>query len=216
MQRLVALLLLAFAPVAHAADLDSFVTRIVAAYGGERAWRGVAVSEHGTIASMMGGHGQMKRTFRPDRRLRVDVVYPDHHEIRVLEGERGTLNGSAVTGSQLDAMRLQWARLEFPLVLFDHRTELRDLGMKEGLRLIEVALAPALTVIAAVDPKTLHIVRSAGKGTGGGQTIEFVTEYRDFRDVHGLLIAFEEESFAQGMQTGVTLIESVDVAGNPL
>ena len=154
----------------------------------------------------------MTRTWRRTRDLRVEIVYSDHTELRDLTGDHGTHNGKAVTGPPLDAMTLQWARLAIPLLLIEQRANVRDLGMREGLRLIEITLSDTLTVIAAVDPKNFHIVRSASKGTGGGQTIEFVTEYGDLRKADGLLIAFSEENFAQGMKTGTTSITTAHVS----
>jgi hypothetical protein len=108
-------------------------------------------------------------------------------------------------------MTLQWARLAIPILLLEQRAKLHDLGEKEGLRVIEIPLNDTLTVMAAVDPKTFHVVRSASKGTMNGQTIEFVTEYKDLRKQDGLLFAFTEENFAQGMKTADTKIESVKV-----
>ena len=172
-----AALLLAFATIpAFASDFDKLVDGVIRTYGGATAWKGVqSIDEKGTIASAMGGHGAMTRTWQRAHKLRVEIVYPDHTELRDLDGDRGTHNGKSVSGPPLDAMTLQWARLAIPMLLVDERANLRDLGMKEGLHLIGIPLNSTLTIMAAVDPKTFHIVRSASKGTGGGQTIEFVT-----------------------------------------
>src|SRR3954451_14911152 len=88
----------------------------------------------------MGGHGTMTRTWNRDRRLRVEIVYPDHTETRALAGGSGTHNGQPVNGPPLDAMTLQWGRLAIPSLLIDYRAQLRDLGLREGLRLIEIPL----------------------------------------------------------------------------
>jgi len=212
MKTFAALLFTLLAIPALASDFDRVVDGVIAAYGGEASWKNVkAIDEGGTISSMR-GHGVMTRTWRRTRDLRVEIVYSDHTELRDLTGDHGTHNGKAVTGPPLDAMTLQWARLAIPLLLIEQRANVRDLGMREGLRLIEITLSDTLTVIAAVDPKNFHIVRSASKGTGGGQTIEFVTEYGDLRKADGLLIAFSEENFAQGMKTGTTSITTAHVS----
>lgn len=195
-----------------ASDFDRVVDGVIRTYGGAAAWKNVqSITEGGSITSAMGGHGTMTRTWQRDRRLRVEIVYPDHTETRALAGGSGTHNGKPVTGPPLDAMTLQWARLAIPSLLTDYRAQVRDLGMREGLRLIEIPLTSTLTIMAAIDPKTFHIVRSASKGTGGGQTIEFVTEYSDLRKWDGLLIAMTEENYAQGMKTGDTKLTSVKV-----
>jgi len=195
-----------------ASDFDRVVDGVIKTYGGAAAWKNVqSIAESGSITSAMGGHGSMTRTWSRDRHLRVEIVYPDHTETRALAGTSGTHNGQPVNGPPLDAMTLQWARLAIPSLLIDYRAHLRDLGMREGLRLIEIPLTDTLTILAAIDPKTFHIVRSASKGTGGGQTIEFVTEYSDLRKSDGLLIAMTEENYAQRMKTGDTKLTSVKV-----
>ncbi|HJW95786.1 MAG TPA: hypothetical protein VJ901_19400 [Thermoanaerobaculia bacterium] len=212
MKTLAALLFAFIAIPAFASDFDKLVDGVIAEYGGAAAWKSVqSIDEKGTIASAMGGHGAMTRTWQRAHKLRVEIAYPDHTEVRDLDGDRGTHNGKAVTGMPLDAMTMQWARLAIPKLLIDERATLQDLGTKEGLRLIGIPLNSALVIMAAVDPKTNHIVRSASKGTGGGQTIEFVTEYTELRKSDGLLIAFHEENFAQGMKTGDTSITTAHV-----
>lgn len=212
MKSLAALLFTLLAFPLFAADLDRVVDGVIKTYGGAAAWKNVkSIAESGSITSAMGGHGSMTRTWHRDRRLRVEIAYPDHTETRVLDGASGTHNGQPVNGPPLDAMTLQWGRLAIPALLIDFRPHLRDLGMREGLRLIEIPLTDTLTIMAAIDPKTFHIVRSASKGTGGGQTIEFVTEYSDLRKSGGLLIAFTEENYAQRMKTGDTKLTAVEV-----
>jgi hypothetical protein len=211
MKTFAALLFTLLAVPVFAYDFDRLVDNVIAEYGGAKSWKSVkTIDETGSITSMR-GHGAMTRTWRRTHDLRVEIAYSDHTEVRDLNGDHGTHNGKAVTGPPLDAMTLQWARLAIPLLLIEQRADVRDLGTREGLRLIEITLSNTLTVIAAVDPKTFHIVRSASKGTGGGQTIEFVTEYSDLRKADGLLIAFSEENFAQGMKTGTTVIATAHV-----
>jgi hypothetical protein len=212
MKSLAALLFTLLAVPALASDFDTIVDGVITTYGGAAAWKTVkSINETGTIASAMVGHGAMTRTWQRAHKLRVEIKYSDHTEVRDLDGDHGSHNGKPVAGMQLDAMTLQWARLAIPALLIEHRPRLRDGGTREGLRLIEIPLSDALTIIAAIDPKTFHIVRSAGRGTGGGQTIEFVTEYRDLRKADGLLVAFTEENFAQRMKTGDTTIDTVHV-----
>lgn len=216
MRKLVLLLLAAVALPALASDpavgVDKIVDGVIAAYGGEAAWKSVAsIEQKGTTTSAMGGSGAMTRTWQRAHKLRVEIAYADHTEVRDVDGATGTRNGKPVTGLQLDAMTLQWARLAIPILLIEQRAKIHDLGEKDGLRVLEIPLNDTLTVMAAVDPKTFHVVRSASKGTMNGQTIEFVTEYKDLRKQDGLLFAFTEENFAQGMKTADTKIESVKV-----
>jgi hypothetical protein len=211
MKAIAALLLTLLAFPAFASDFTKLLDGVITTYGGAAAWKKVkAIHESGDVTSIR-GRATMTRTWEPSRKLRVEIVYPDHTEVRDLDGDRGTRNGQPVTGPPLDGMTLQWGRLAIPALLVERREELRDLGMREGLRLIEIPLNDFLTITAAVDPKTFHIIRSASKGTGGGQTIEFVTEYSGLRKADGLLIAFGEENFAQGTKTGDTKITTAHV-----
>ena len=41
--------------------------------------------------------------------------------------------------------------------------------------------------------------------------MKFVTEYHDYRMAGGLLFAYSEENFAQGMRTGATTLTSIEV-----
>lgn len=212
MRKLAALLIVLAALPLLASDFDTLVTGVVDAYGGETAWKSVhAIRQTGGVVTMTGKEGKMTRTWDRAHKLHVEIVYADRTEDRNLDGSQGTNNGKAVTGTQLDAMVLQWARLAIPALLIEQRSHLRDLGEKEGLHLIEIPLNETLTITAAVDPKTFHIVRSASKGTGGGQTIEFVTQYSNVRKADGLLFAFSEDNFAQGMKTATTTITEVHV-----
>jgi hypothetical protein len=212
MRKVLALLLTIAAVPLFASDFDKLVTGVVDAYGGEAAWKGVhAIRQSGGVTTMTGKQGKMTRTWDRAHKLHVEIVYLDRTEDRNLDGAQGTNNGKAVTGMQLDAMTMQWGRLAIPAMLTEGRAHLRDLGEKEGLHLIEIPLTDALTITAAVDPKTFHIVRSTSKGTAMGQTVEFVTEYSDFRKADGLLFAFGEENFAQGTKTATSTLTEVKV-----
>jgi hypothetical protein len=209
------LLLSLLAVPVFASDLDPLVNGVLSTYGGASAWKKVhTITESGTVAAAMGSrNGPTVRTWKRGQKLRVEITYADKTEVRDLDGDHGTNNGTAVTGPQLDAMRLQWARLAIPALLLEKRGQLRDLGLKDGLHLIEIPLDDKLTVTASVDPKTFQIVRSTSKATMAGQTLEFVTEYSDLRKTpYGLLFAFVEQNFAQGTKTAETKLTDVKVA----
>jgi hypothetical protein len=212
MRKVIALLFILAAFPLFASDFDKLVTGVVDAYGGEAAWKGVhAIRQTGSVMTMTGKQGKMTRTWDHARKLHVEIVYPDRTEDRNLDGAKGTNNGKDVTGMQLDAMTMQWGRLAIPALLTEQRAHLHDLGEKDGLHLIEIPLSETLTITATVDPKTFHVVHSASKGTAMGQTVEFGTEYSDFRKADGLLFAFTEENSAQGMKTATSTLTEVHV-----
>lgn len=213
--------LLAAAPggaAAEAVPLPALVKKVLDAYGGERALKGVvAVRESGKVASTMRGgtQGPMVRTFaRPDR-LRVEIGYPgEDREVRVLAGSKGWRRGAPVAGPPLAAMVLQAARLSLPLLLAERLDQLKDLGVVESsgqrLRAVEVPVGEGLTVTALVDPSTWHVVESVGRLASPAGALEFRSAYRDFRKVKGVLAAYGERTWAMGQHTGDTTLDLVE------
>ena len=198
-------------PTALASDLDALAGKVVDAYGGSAAWAKVAsIDAHGRVVpAMRKGDGTMTRVWRGAGNLRVEIVYPDKTEIRALEDGKGTNNGRASTAMELDAMRLQAARLALPLLLAEHKGSLRDLGTHDDVRSIEIALDAPLTMTIDIDPKTSRVVRSVGRS----KDVAFTTVYSDFRTVNGLLVPFHEENSAMGMKTADIFLEKVEVVG---
>ena len=103
----------------------------------------------------------------------------------------------------LAAMRLQAARLAIPALLLDRRA---DVKVRDG-NVLEVALAPGLTLTLEVDPKTNRVARSISKAEG----MDFATSYADFRSVDGLLFAFTEDNFASGTKTATTMLAKIEM-----
>jgi hypothetical protein len=186
-------------------NLDNLIARVMTTYGGAAAWSKVTgLHETGTvIPAMRPGEGKLTRDWQRPDKLRVEIVYPTSTEVRVVDGDHGTQNGKDATGMGLDAMRLQAARLSLPELLIEKRETLRQMGD----RVIEIPLAPSMTLTVEVDPETGHIIKSTGKASG----IEFSTSYTDFRNVDGLLFAFREENSAAGMKTGTNQLAKIEV-----
>jgi hypothetical protein len=186
-------------------NLDNLIARVMTTYGGAAAWSKVTgFHETGTvIPAMRPGEGKLTRDWQRPDKLRVEIVYPTSTEVRVVDGDHGTQNGKDATGVGLDAMRLQAARLSLPELLIEKRETLRLLED----RVIEIPLAPSMTLTVEVDPESGHIIKSTGKSAG----VEFSTSYADFRTVDGLLFAFREENSAAGMKTGTNQLAKIEV-----
>lgn len=196
---------LALAATASAGVIDD----VLQAYGGADAWKKVkSFRETGTVASpMRPAPGDYVRNWtRPDK-LTVEVTFPTSKEVRIVDGEHGTTNGKEATGTALDGMRLQAARLALPSLLADRRADVRDLGTRDGRRILEVPVTADLMVTAEIDPATNRILRSTSKG----KTLDFATNYSDFRSVGGLLFAFGEENFASGAKTANITLTKVEI-----
>jgi hypothetical protein len=209
MRKLTLLAALLLAASASAQSLDDVVSNVMKEYGGKAAWQKVtSLRETGTVVPVMRkGDGKLTRTWSGPGKLTVEIAYPTETEVRIVDGDHGTRNGKDVTGGNLDAMRLQAARLELPLLLVTNRTTLKDLGTKDGIRAIEIPLSETLTLTLNIDPKTSHILRSTGKASG----LEFVVDYSDFRRVNGLLFPFAEAGIAMGMPTANTKFDAIAI-----
>ncbi|HEY6843644.1 MAG TPA: hypothetical protein VI391_05700, partial [Thermoanaerobaculia bacterium] len=141
-----------------AVSLQSLADKVIAAYG---PWQNVlAVRQAGrVIPAMRPDEGKLTREWQRPDKLRVEIAYPSHTEVRAVEGNHGTQNGKEASGMGLDAMRLQAARIAVPLLLVEKRKELRGAGKNA----IEIPLADKMTVTIEVDPATGHILKSIGR-----------------------------------------------------
>jgi hypothetical protein len=209
MRKLTILAALLIASAAQAQSLDDVVSNVMKEYGGRAAWAKVtSLRETGTVVPVMRkGDGKLTRTWSAPDKLTVEIAYPAETEVRIVDGDHGTRNGKVVSGPSLDAMKLQAARLELPMLLAAKRAALKDLGTKDGIRAIEIPLSDTLALTVNIDPKTWHILRSTGKASG----LEFVVDYSDFRRVGGLLFPFGEAGMAMGMPTANTKFDAIVV-----
>jgi hypothetical protein len=157
--------------------------------------------------------GQIARAYQRPGKLRVEIAWPTGGEIRILDGKAGWRDGKAVEGPPLDAMVLQAARLDVPALLSAPDAKVQDRGTwdHEGkkLRVLAVAIGPGMEVEAGIDPGSGRILRSRTISGAGGQPLEFVTTYSDFRDVGGALFAHREGNWANGTSTGETVITQI-------
>ena len=200
------------APALAPAEL---LAKIAAAHGGQKALAKLhAVRERGTLASPRGA-AVVTRDYERPGRLRVDIAYAASREVRLLDGEKGFRNGEPVTGPSLAAMALQAARLDLPFLLAGAAGKAQDLGLIEHrgrqVRALRLALGEGKEAVALIDPVTSRIVRSETSVPAGPGRIAFSTDYSDYRMVDGLLFAFAEENFANGMATGKTTLEKIEL-----
>lgn len=185
------------------AQVETIVSAIIDAYGGEKALRSIrgyrmkgeqlAVQSHATI--------RVDRWFgRPDR-LRLDLSYPDHHEIRFTDGERGWAGSSAsnvrpANPLKLQAMRLQTARLDPPLRLLERLDEVdRRAPDGEGRIVLRLPIDSDMYIDYHIDPKT-HRVERMSMWMPGPPEMVFAADYEQFHEIEGVLIPFREMTYA--------------------
>jgi hypothetical protein len=176
----------------------------------------VAVRQAGTVTSLLhpGQAASLKRLAARGGRLRVEIGWSGEPEVRVVDGQVGWRGGEPAGGPPLAAMVLQAARFDLPLRLKEGLARVEDRGVVElggkRLRALALEVAPGLVVEADLDPATGRILRSRG-ASSVGPALEFVTTYDDFRTVGGLLFAFREGNWANGVTTGETVLTSVEL-----
>jgi hypothetical protein len=163
-------------------------------------------------AVMRGDTGTDTRYVMLPARLRVELRYSRSTEFRVLSGDEGfrSFNGSpaqAASGPRLDSMKLQLMRLYTPLTLLERKGEL-SLGEDGVYKLLTLAEG-ALTTEYFVNPQTRRVEKVAGRLEVNGRVMEFLTEYYDFREVDGVLMAHKEVKYAGGFNTAVLTLKEV-------
>ncbi|MEE8575236.1 MAG: hypothetical protein V3T30_07470 [Thermodesulfobacteriota bacterium] len=149
-------------------------------------------------------------------KLKVELVYPDKKEARVLNSGKGykTYNGSAgkpAVGPPLDAMKLQLLRLFTPLTLsrlFTASPGSFNLSEDGEYKLLTLK-GGNLGTIYYVNAKTLMIEKVVGRLSMGGQTMEFLTEYSDIRPEGGVLMHHMENKFAGGTNTAKLYLKEI-------
>ena len=202
---------------AAAEDLNSLVTKIINAYGGESVLNSTSIfRQEGNLSSSNRGQGQVLRLFQWPDQLRVEIHFANEKpELRILNGAIGFQNGAPVKGPMYDSMLLQAARFTLPLSLLKNRSKLQDLGSaKQGtlaIRKLKLQLGEKSTLEVDVDPATGRIVGSVGASDGEMGHLEFATAYEDFRKVDGRLFAFKETNLAGGQKVAETDLTKIEI-----
>lgn len=205
-------------------DVATIVSRVVAAYGGEEALNAMrSFRQTGETVSLMGGgaKGRITRVFEAPDRLRVEIDYPGKApEVRILNGEHGWNQGREAPDSLRDAMRLQAARLDLPLLLLGAGAAVKDLGIApaedgRAIKTLGLALADHLAIFVDIEVPGYRIVQSRGQMRQGGIAMEFSAVYSGFREWSGVLLPAREEQYAMGQHIGYTVIEQIEALPDP-
>lgn len=147
-------------------------------------------------------------------RLRVELLYPNRLETRVINGARGYKGYNKepleeVKGPKLDSMKLQLMRLYTPLTLKNKVGITITDG--EGVKLITLKEGTLITVYH-VNATTFRIEKVVGTLDMGGRKMEFQTEYSDFKKVEGVLMHHRENKFAGGMNTAELFLKEIQLS----
>ena len=206
---LVVLGIVVLAPLGACAEpVASILGQMIEAYGGEENVRKLdsVVQEWDLLALTRNQQGTDRRSIHLPGQLKVELIYPDKQETRVLDGGAGYAifddrEPAAASTMQRSAMQLQLMRFYTPLTL---RDRIDSLSLSKGDGYVALTLREnGLEAEYFVDTETWHIVKVVGTLAVNGATMQFVTEYSEFAKIDGALIHHRENKFVGGMNTAV-------------
>ena len=211
---LIFLMMISCAVTAADQELATLLDRLIHSYGGEKNLKKMdnMVQQWDFVAMMGKRHGKDIRSVRSPSQLRVDLIYPEKSETRILNGEIGqTIFNTAapknVTGMQLDAMRLQLMRLYSPLML---RSKIDSMSLVEDGQNLALSLSESgVHVFYLVNKENWRIEKVAGTLMTNGREVQFLTEYSDFKVVEGVLVHHKENKFASGFNTAKLQLRTI-------
>ena len=195
-------------------DVPGWVAHVIEAYGGEKALRAV----HGYHATGNQWAAQLDKPIHTDRwfarpdRLRLDLDYPDHHELRLTNGAEGWSGSTSddltpANAMKLQAMRLQTVRLDLPLRLVEQSDKIESREPDENGRIVlRLPIDEGLYIDYHIDPKTWLITHA----TTGMPAMEFSADYADFQKVNGVLVPYHEVVFAGTTMTSKFQVTSFE------
>lgn len=192
--------------------LKDLFAKTAAAYGAKPP---AARVEHGMTTSFRRGEGALLRLYKAPDRFMIRIDYATGAETRSLVGAAAWQQGTLANPILRGAIALQTARIALPWNMLGSPAAVVDLGAGstpdgKPVRAVEFALGEGLKLIVEIDPASGRMLRSRGIQSLGGGTMEFATDYSDFRTIGGRLHAAREEHFAMGRHTGFSVIERVE------
>jgi hypothetical protein len=203
--------MLAGGPAIAADSLPAVLAKVASVYGPAPG----AIRETGTTFSVLEGEGTLLRLYKFPDRFHIEIAYAEAFDNRTMIGDKTWNKQAAANRMSRGAIVLQAARIALPWSMLSRQSAALDRGaaaLPDGraVRVIEVPLAEALTMLVDVDPDTGHIVRSRGMQVLAETEIEFATLFSDFKSRDGRVYAAREEQFAAGRKTGYSFLDKVE------
>ncbi|MGQ0723377.1 MAG: hypothetical protein ACT4PE_17655 [Candidatus Eiseniibacteriota bacterium] len=203
------------------ADPTEVVARVIEAHGGEALDGVTGFRARGSVLSAADGlSGKVRIAVRLDGALRVEIRWPQREEVRILAGRLAWHGGSArqrpADREMADSMRLQLHRLAAPFELAGLPADSLEAlePSPEGWSRIARRWDARTRTVYEVDD-TGRIRRILGELlTGGDDTMDFLTESSDFREVEGVLFPFRTTTVIQGEAATETILERVTLEEN--
>lgn len=195
----------------------ALVDKVVQAYGGApQIERLVSLNADGLInAIVRNASGTYKRWFQRPRMLRVETVYPETTETRVLNGDLAwRFTGGnlmvGVEGPSRLAMIYQYKQLDLPYGLLKGSYNLRHVGTEtvgsQATEVMDIWDDEGPNIRVNVDTTHHLIVKVTGQIAFGGQNMVLAAEFSDFRPVDGMPLPFHINNYAGGTAISETVI----------
>jgi hypothetical protein len=203
-------------PAKARAEIHGLVQEILHAYGGTAALGKVhAYRAEGILtATDHREQGDLTRWFERPNRLRIELRYPDHGEVRIALGGEGwggpdDRQMQPITGTFLESLRLQAARLDLPLRLAEQETSLVRMDPDEkGREVLRLPLGDGILLDYHVNRRSHRIERMSMR-LSTPASMDLAADLSEFRWVHGVLFPFREDTYAGGEKTAIMRFRSV-------
>ena len=186
---------------------DVIIKRMIVAYGGKQNIQQLNAYEQfwNIETKTTDTNGTDERMVMMPNSLSTKLLYPNKTEIRMLHNNYGTKKFDdqliQAKGPMLDAMKLQLMRLYHPLVL---QRKLSHIHASEDAKHYILTLTQGSISAQYFVSKERYLVdKVIGKLQMGAQTMEFVTLYKDYRPVQGVMVPYKEIKYAGNVNTAV-------------
>ncbi len=193
--------------------IDELIDKMINSYGGEENLKRLYNYKQVWSVEFMTSDksGYDNRTVKLPDYLRIEIIYPDRSEVRILNKGIGTkiINGKTINaqGPMLDAMKLQLMRLYHPLVL---KSKIKSLTLTQNAKEYLLVLKSGdLSVEYVISKKSNLIKKVIGRLQMGHQRMEFLTRYEDYKLVDGIMIPHKEIKFAGSVNTAIMKLKEM-------
>lgn len=209
------LVLILFSPIINADKLTSqdVIKKMIVAYGGEKNVEKLnAYEQHWHIETKTNDkNGTDTRKVDMPYLLHTKLVYPDKTESRVLIKDYGTkeFSGKKVQakGPILDAMKVQLMRLYNPLVL---QNNLKNITLDiEDRYYVLTFKNGSVTSKYFVSKSNFLVDRVIGQLKMGSYKMEFLTLYKNYKSISGVMVHHKEIKFAGDVNTAIMRLENM-------
>jgi hypothetical protein len=207
---------------AQAPDVKNLISKVIEAYGGKETIGSLkSVYAKGKIhAFMRGGKGTYVRYFKRGRKLRVETLFSNLSEVRVLNGSRGWRGSDKgplpeADGHRYLAMVFQYKRLDLPYGLMTGAYEIKSTGSDllrgKQVKVLELTDSEGPPLKIFIDPGSFYIIKAGGYFKIADSIVELSAEFSDFRIINGMPFPFKISNYAGGHKVGETVIEEYSV-----